>query len=64
MRVYHNNGDGTFTQVNRDLGLNGCWGTMSGNAADFNNDGYLDIVLGNGSPAHGFVTQRSPLVCR
>lgn len=50
MRVYHNNRDGTFSQVNRDLGLNGCWGTMSGNAADFNNDGYLDLVLGNGSP--------------
>jgi len=23
---------------------------MSGNAGDFNNDGYLDLVLGNGSP--------------
>jgi ASPIC and UnbV/FG-GAP-like repeat len=23
---------------------------MSGNAADFNNDGYMDVVLGNGSP--------------
>jgi hypothetical protein len=50
MRVYHNNRDGTFTQVNRHIGLNGCWGTMSGNAGDFNNDGYLDIALGNGSP--------------
>jgi tetratricopeptide (TPR) repeat protein len=50
MRVFHNNRDGSFTDVSRDIGLNGCWGTMSGNAADFNNDGYLDIVLGNGSP--------------
>jgi FG-GAP-like repeat/ASPIC and UnbV len=50
MRVYHNNRDGTFTQVNRELGLNGCWGTMSGSFGDFNNDGYLDLVLGNGSP--------------
>jgi hypothetical protein len=50
MRVYRNNRDGTFTEVGRELGFNGCYGTMSGNAADINNDGYLDVVLGNGSP--------------
>jgi tetratricopeptide (TPR) repeat protein len=49
-RIYHNNGDGTFTLRGRDIGLTGCWGTMSGNAGDFNNDGNLDLVLGNGSP--------------
>ncbi len=49
-RIYHNNGDGTFTLRNREIGLDGCHGTMSGNAGDFNNDGYLDLVLGNGSP--------------
>ena len=27
LRVYHNNRDGTFTQVSRELGLTGCWGT-------------------------------------
>jgi hypothetical protein len=50
LRVYHNNGDGTFTLRNRDIGITGCWGTMSGNSGDFNNDGNLDFVLGNGSP--------------
>jgi len=50
MRVYHNNRDGTFTQINRELGLTECWGTMSGSFGDFNNDGHLDLVLGNGSP--------------
>ena len=50
MRIYHNNRDGTFTQVNHELGMNGCWGTMSANIADVNNDGHLDVVLGNGSP--------------
>ena len=50
MRIYHNNRDGTFTEVGRELGLNGCWGTMSANIADVNNDGNPDIVLGNGSP--------------
>jgi tetratricopeptide (TPR) repeat protein len=50
MRVYHNNRDGTFTLVSRELGLTQCWGTMSGSFGDFNNDGYLDLALGNGSP--------------
>jgi tetratricopeptide (TPR) repeat protein len=50
MRVYHNNRDGTFTLVSKELGLTECWGTMSGSFGDFNNDGYLDLVLGNGSP--------------
>jgi tetratricopeptide (TPR) repeat protein len=50
MRVYHNNRDGTFTLVSRELGINGCWGTMSGSFGDFNNDGNLDLVFGNGSP--------------
>jgi len=50
MRVYHNNRDGTFTLVSRELGLTECWGTMSGAFGDLNNDGYLDLALGNGSP--------------
>jgi hypothetical protein len=50
MRIYHNNRDGTFTVKNRELGINGCFGTMSGNAGDFNNDGHIDFLLGNGDP--------------
>jgi tetratricopeptide (TPR) repeat protein len=50
LRVYRNNRDGTFTLLNREIGIDGCWGTMSGNCGDFNNDGHLDFVLGNGSP--------------
>ncbi|HVV44943.1 MAG TPA: FG-GAP-like repeat-containing protein, partial [Bryobacteraceae bacterium] len=48
--IYHNNGDGTFTPKTRELGLDGCWGTMSGSFGDVNNDGYIDLLLGNGSP--------------
>ncbi len=33
---------------NREIGLDGCWGTMSGNCADLNNDGHLDLLLGGG----------------
>jgi VCBS repeat protein/ASPIC/UnbV protein len=50
LRVWRNNRDGTFTLRSRELGITGCWGTMSGNAADIDNDGYDEIVLGNGSP--------------
>jgi tetratricopeptide (TPR) repeat protein len=48
--VYHNNRDGTFTAKRREIGLDGCWGTMSGNYGDVNNDGFIDLLLGNGSP--------------
>ena len=50
VRIWRNNRDGTFTLRSRELGVIGCWGSMSGNAGDINNDGYQDIVLGNGSP--------------
>ena len=49
-RLWRNNRDGTFTLRSRELGVTGCWGSMSGNAGDINNDGHQDIVLGNGSP--------------
>jgi hypothetical protein len=50
VRLWRNNHDGTFTLRSRELGVTGCWGSMSGNAADLNNDGFIEIVLGNGSP--------------
>jgi hypothetical protein len=50
VRVWRNNRDGTFSLRSRELGITGCWGSMSGNAGDINNDGYQDIILGNGSP--------------
>jgi len=49
-RIYHNNGDGTFTKLDREIGLTDCFGTMSGNFGDFNNDGHIDLLLGNGDP--------------
>jgi len=50
LRIFHNNRNGTFTDVSRDVGITESWGTMSGNAGDLNNDGYLDLALGNGGP--------------
>jgi hypothetical protein len=49
-RIFRNNRNGTFTEIGRELGINECWGTMSGNAGDFNNDGQLDLIFGNGGP--------------
>ncbi len=50
MRIYHNNRDGTFTLKTHELGITGCYGTMSGNFGDFDNDGHVDFLLGNGDP--------------
>ena len=51
LRVFRNNRDGTFTEVAARLGITGCWGTMTANLGDFDNDGYPDMLLGNGDPA-------------
>jgi hypothetical protein len=50
LRIYRNNRNGTFTLMNDELGIRECWGSMSGNAADLDNDGRLDLILGNGGP--------------
>lgn len=49
-RVYRNNGDGTFTDVAPDLGLDLSLWTMGLNRGDLNNDGYQDIYVGTGTP--------------
>ena len=46
--LYRNNGDGTFTDVTKQMGVfqpNGR--AMSATVADLNNDGYLDIYIPN-----------------
>ena len=46
--LYRNNGDGTFTDVTKEAGL---WRPdgrgMSATAADFNNDGFMDLWVAN-----------------
>jgi TonB family protein len=48
--LYHNNGDGTFTDVTRSAGLGGVLGKGLGVvAADFRNDGHMDVIQSNDS---------------
>jgi enediyne biosynthesis protein E4 len=48
--LFHNNGDGTFTDVSQKSGIAAHPGKGLGVAfADFNNDGFLDITVANDS---------------
>ena len=49
-RLFRNNGDGTFTNVAAEAGLNKVLFAMGSNYGDLDNDGYLDIYLGTGTP--------------
>lgn len=49
-RMYHNNGDGTFTDITEISGLIGSDTALSAAMGDINNDGYLDIFIA--SPGH------------
>ncbi|HRI62120.1 MAG TPA: FG-GAP-like repeat-containing protein [Saprospiraceae bacterium] len=50
LRLYRNNGDETFTDVHRALGLHTITYAMGNNFCDLDNDGWLDIFLGTGKP--------------
>ncbi len=50
LALYHNNGDGTFTDVTAQAGLAQTYGAMAAQYGDIDNDGWLDIYLGNGGP--------------
>lgn len=48
--LFHNNGDGTFTDITAEAGVAGS-ANGAGNAAavaDYNRDGFLDFIVGNG----------------
>lgn len=48
--LYKNNGDGTFTDVATEAGLNKMFFTMGSNFADIDNDGFLDFYMATGAP--------------
>lgn len=51
--LFHNNGDGTFTDVSRESGIAGhlgkAWGVV---ATDLNNDGNMDLFVANDTVAN------------
>jgi len=51
MELYRNNGNGTFTDVTKSVGLDRVVPAMGANFGDLDNDGYLDMYLGTGTPS-------------
>jgi tetratricopeptide (TPR) repeat protein len=52
LKLYRNMGDGTFKDVTKEAGLERVYMPMGSNFGDIDNDGYLDIYLGTGSPSY------------
>jgi enediyne biosynthesis protein E4 len=70
-RLYHNNGDSTFTDVTYSSGIGNKAMLLSGVAAkfiDYDNDGWPDIIQANGAMVdnvnlyHSLVTYKEPLL--
>ena len=57
--LFHNNGDGTFTDVSKQSGIANspakAWGVV---AADINNDGYMDLFVANDTVANFLFANR------
>lgn len=58
-RLYRNNGDGTFTDVSQETGVDGIGGMFHGKglgvvSADFNNDGISDLYVANDDTRNDF----------
>ena len=49
-RLYHNNHDGTFADVTKEMKLDRVIMAMGANFGDLDNDGWLDCYFGTGSP--------------
>jgi len=57
--LFHNNGDGTFTDVSKESGikkaLGKAWGVV---ATDINNDGWMDLLVANDTTANFLFANR------
>ena len=57
--LFHNNGDGTFTDVSQESGISSvmgkAWGVV---ATDINNDGRMDLFVSNDTVANFLFANR------
>ncbi|MDI1315693.1 FG-GAP-like repeat-containing protein [Flavobacterium sp.] len=53
-QLHRNNGNGTFTNVATEAGMANPEQTWSGACGDFNNDGWMDVVVGVNSASNGY----------
>jgi hypothetical protein len=49
MHFFHNNGDGTFSDRTREAGLIGLTGGLNAITGDYNNDGFVDLLVFRGA---------------
>lgn len=56
MYLFHNNHDGTFSDVSIAAGLHKTVFAMGSNFGDIDNDGFLDMYLGTGNPDYKSLT--------
>ncbi len=54
-RLYRNRGDGTFEDVTAAVGLDKAMCPMGSNFVDVDNDGFLDVYLGTGTPDYSML---------
>ena len=57
-RLYHNNHDGTFTDVTKQAHLDKVIHGMGTNYGDLDNDGWLDFYVGTGDPELGVLVPK------
>jgi tetratricopeptide (TPR) repeat protein len=53
LKLYHNEGNGTFRDVAKEAKLDRVFDPMGSNFGDIDNDGFLDFYLGTGTPPYG-----------
>ncbi|MCC5025237.1 MAG: CRTAC1 family protein [Candidatus Synoicihabitans palmerolidicus] len=49
LRYFHNNGDGSFTELTEQAGLTGLVGGLNLTHADIDNDGFMDVLVLRGA---------------